>query len=339
MEEGDYMGFDGRPRALRAHIQSLNDREPGRRANDYDGLMRLVLLLVIAAVAVTTAHAGDEQRGAPQPSAATGKVLSVTVAARTIQPGELIVLTVTSSRAVDAVRVRAFGHEVPVFDAGKNTWQALIGVDVDVKPARYTVDVDAQERSLAHHHSVALPVRRRTFATRTLTVDPAFVNPPPEVEPRIKEEARALTVLWATSTASRLWSGRFVRPVPGQSTSRFGSLSIFNGQPRNRHSGEDFASPEGTPIVAPGGGRVALARDLYFSGNTVVIDHGLGLFSLLAHLSAFDVKQDEEVTAGQRIGLVGATGRVTGAHLHWAVRLGGSRIDPSSLLATLGRAD
>jgi hypothetical protein len=302
--------------------------------------MRRTLLLVIVAVAVSTAHARDEQRGAPpRPSASTSKVLSATLAARAIQPGEVIVLTVTSSRPLDAVRVRGFGREVPAFGVGKERWQALIGVDVDVKPARYTVDVDAQERSSAHHRSIALPVRRRTFATRTLTVDPAFVNPPPEVEPRITEEARVLTALWATSTASRLWSGRFVPPVPGRSTSRFGALSIFNGEPRSRHSGEDFASPEGTPIVAPGAGRVALARDLYFSGNTVVIDHGLGLFSLFAHLSAFDVKQDDEVTAGQRIGLVGATGRVTGPHLHWAVRLGGARIDPSSLLATLGRAD
>jgi len=112
---------------------------------------------------------------------------------------------------------------------------------------------------------------------------------------------------------------------------------VFNGQPRNAHGGADFLSPAGTTILAPNAGRIAVARSLYFSGNTVVIDHGLGLFSTLAHLSAFDVHEGDRVTAGQRIGLVGATGRVTGPHLHWAVRASGARVDPLSVLALLGR--
>ena len=118
--------------------------------------------------------------------------------------------------------------------------------------------------------------------------------------------------------------------------SRFGTRSIFNGQARNPHSGADFMSPAGTPIQAPNAGRVALARDLYFSGNTIVIDHGLGVFSLLAHLSAFDVREGDTVAAGQVVGRVGATGRVTGPHLHWAVRVADARIDPLALLALLG---
>ena len=127
-----------------------------------------------------------------------------------------------------------------------------------------------------------------------------------------------------------------MRPVPGKAVSRFGSRSVFNGQPRAPHGGADFISSEGTPVLAPGAGRVLLAHDLYFSGNTVVIDHGLGLFSLLAHLSAFDVREGELVTEGQTVGRVGATGRVTGPHLHWAVRAGGARVDPLSVLALLG---
>jgi murein DD-endopeptidase MepM/ murein hydrolase activator NlpD len=284
---------------------------------------------IVTALAFSTAYT----------QASVAKALRATIAARAIQPGELLLLTATSSRPLDVVHARAFGKEVPAFEVGTGRWQALIGIDVDVKPGRYTIAVDAQGNAGAHHDTIALAVRRRVFGTRTLKVDPAFVSPPPEVEPRIQEEARMLGALWADSSAPRLWSGRFVPPVPGRSSSRFGALSIFNGEPRNRHSGEDFASPEGTPIVAPNSGRVALAGDLYFSGNTVVIDHGVGLFSLLAHLSAIDVKQGEDVAAGQRIGLVGATGRVTGPHLHWAVRLNGARIDPSSLLATLGRVE
>jgi murein DD-endopeptidase MepM/ murein hydrolase activator NlpD len=106
---------------------------------------------------------------------------------------------------------------------------------------------------------------------------------------------------------------------------------------RGAHSGEDFASPIGTPVEAPNAGRVVLAQELYFAGNTVMIDHGLGLFSLLSHLSTIDVHEGASVTAGQLVGRVGATGRVTGPHLHWAVRAGAARIDPLSVLAVLGR--
>ena len=116
----------------------------------------------------------------------------------------------------------------------------------------------------------------------------------------------------------------------------FGTRSIFNGKPRNAHGGADFLSPAGTPIEAPNAGHVVLARNLYFSGNTIVIDHGLGLYSTLAHPSEFQVREDEDVMTAQIVGRVGATGRVTGPHLHWAVRASGARIDPLSLLALLG---
>jgi murein DD-endopeptidase MepM/ murein hydrolase activator NlpD len=114
---------------------------------------------------------------------------------------------------------------------------------------------------------------------------------------------------------------------------------VFNGEPRSPHSGADFLSGTGTPIKAPNSGRIVAARELYFSGNTVIIDHGLGLFSMLAHLSQLDVREGDLVSAGQIVGLVGATGRVTGPHLHWALRVSGARIDPVSALALLGETD
>jgi murein DD-endopeptidase MepM/ murein hydrolase activator NlpD len=292
-----------------------------------------IVLLIAAAVVYGPNTSGDAPGSRDQARRSTDQILTTKIAARTIQPGELIVLTTTSSRAIDKISVQAFGRKVAAVSVGAHTWQAVIGIDVDVRPARYTLKVDAHSNSRAYHDTITLQVRSRTFPTRRLTVDPSFVNPPREVQSRIQDEARLLNKLWATSASSRLWSGQFVQPVPGPSTSRFGSRSIFNGVPRSRHTGEDFAGAEGTPVIAPNAGRVALAQDLYFSGNTVVIDHGLGLFSLLAHLSAIEVKQGEQVTTGQRIGRLGATGRVTGPHLHWAVRINRARIDPSSLLA------
>jgi murein DD-endopeptidase MepM/ murein hydrolase activator NlpD len=126
--------------------------------------------------------------------------------------------------------------------------------------------------------------------------------------------------------------------VPQPANSAFGTRSVFNGQPRNAHSGADFLSPAGTPVKAAGAGRVMLAKNLYYSGNTVIIDHGLGVFSLFAHLSRIDVAAGDTVTETQIVGLVGATGRVTGAHLHWTVRIAGARVDPLGVLAVLSRA-
>ena len=247
-------------------------------------------------------------------------------------------MTMTGRQSgIDELRVRAFDRDVPTFSEGARTRRALVGIDLDVAPGIQSVSIDARSGAERVHTTYELRVRPHTFATRTLTVDEAFVNPPVEMEARIRREAAELQRVWKSSAPERLWSGPFVRPVSGQAVSRFGTRSIFNGQPRNPHGGADFMSPSGTPVHAPNGGRVVLARDLYFSGNTVVIDHGQGLFSLLAHLSAIAVHDGDRVSADQVIGRVGATGRVTGPHLHWAVRAGDARVDPLSVLAVLGR--
>jgi murein DD-endopeptidase MepM/ murein hydrolase activator NlpD len=125
--------------------------------------------------------------------------------------------------------------------------------------------------------------------------------------------------------------------VPHAANSAFGTRSIFNGEPRSAHGGADFRSPAGTPVRAPAGGRVLLARDLYYTGLTAMIDHGAGLISLFAHLSSIDVVPGAVVKPGEMLGKVGATGRVTGPHLHWTVRVSGARVDPLAVLHVLGR--
>jgi len=267
--------------------------------------------------------------------AASGAI-EVAVGARSIQPGELTVFTMTTTEPVDSMRLRAFDRDIPAFQDSRLTWRALVGVDLGVAPKTYSVAVDAKTGKQVVHATYDLRVEPRHFPTRTLSVDEAFVSPPPALQERIVKEAAELAALWTRSAPRRLWAGPFVLPVPGRAVSRFGSRSIFNGQPRSPHAGADFLSPAGTPIEAPNAGHVVLARDLYFSGNTIVIDHGLGLYSTLAHLSEFQVREDEDVMTGQIVGRVGATGRVTGPHLHWAVRASGARIDPLSLLALLG---
>jgi murein DD-endopeptidase MepM/ murein hydrolase activator NlpD len=258
--------------------------------------------------------------------------IQISARSRSLQPGELVVLSIVLPEPAERVRVRAFDRDVVAYPDGERTWRALVGVDLDVKPGTYHVTVAAGAARAAYD----LAIVPRVFRTRRLTVNEAFVTPPASEQARIEREAALLAGVWQSPAPERLWSGPFVRPVPQEANSAFGTRSIFNGKPRNAHGGADFLSPGGTPIHAPNAGRIAVARNLYFSGNTVIIDHGLGLFSMLAHMSAIDVHEGDRVTAGQVLGLVGATGRVTGPHLHWAVRASGARVDPLSLLALLG---
>ena len=258
----------------------------------------------------------------------------ISARSRSLQPGELVVLSINVPDTSSPITVRAFGHDVAAYRDGEHAWRALVGIDLDVKPGTYPVTVDA---GAAPRATYQLLIRPRVFRTRRLTVNDAFVTPPASEQARIDRDAALLAGVWAAPDAERRWTDPFVRPVPQEANSAFGTRSIFNGKPRNAHGGADFLSPGGTPIHAPNAGRVAVARNLYFSGNTVIIDHGLGLFSMLAHLSAIDVHEGDTVTAGQLLGRVGATGRVTGPHLHWAVRAGGARVDPLSLLALLGK--
>ena len=140
-----------------------------------------------------------------------------------------------------------------------------------------------------------LAVEPKQFATRRLRVEPRYVDPPPEVVERILRERDQQAALFPVSTAVRYWRGGFLRPVPGRANSAFGRRSVFNGQPRSPHSGADFRAGTGTPIKAPNDGVVVLATDLYFSGNVVIIDHGWGLYSYFAHLSAIDVADGDRV--------------------------------------------
>jgi len=266
-------------------------------------------------------------------ASAAAAALRIDLQARALQPGELLVVVVDGPAEGADLRVAAFGHEIVPIAIEPGRWRALVGIDLDTKPGTYELVVQAASA----RETRKLVVRPKVFRTRRLTVDPDFVTPPPAVEARIAEEAELMRKVWQASPPHALWMQPFTRPVREAANSAFGTRSVFNGLPRNAHSGADFLSPAGTSVRAPNSGRVVIARSLYFSGNTVVIDHGAGLFSLLAHFSEIDVREGQEVENGQVVGRVGATGRVTGPHLHWTVRAADARIDPLSLLALLGQ--
>jgi len=266
----------------------------------------------------------------------TAEPLTITLTARAQQPGELVVVDVTTHEPAATLHVRAFDRDWPAYATSDTTWRAIIGIDLDVEIGEHPIAVRADGRAGTARRTRVLTVTAKSFRTRNLTVDNAFVNPPASTQERIAREATELNRIWRMVEPAPFWTGAFQRPVPHEANSRFGTRSIFNGQPRRPHGGADFLSPSGTPVKSPGAGIVRLAGDLYYTGGTVVVDHGLGLISLFAHLSAVDVEADDRVEAGQVLGKVGATGRVTGAHLHWTLRINGMRVDPLSLLEVLG---
>jgi hypothetical protein len=270
--------------------------------------------------------------GLLHPNAAAA-ALRVDLQARALQPGELVVVVIEGPADAGEVHVAAFGHAIVPIATEPGRWRALVGIDLDTRPGTYELAVQAGSA----RETRELVVRPKAFRTRRLTVNPDFVTPPPAVEARIAQEAELMHQIWQASPPQALWTRPFERPVRETANSAFGTRSVFNGLPRNAHSGADFLSPAGTPVHAPNSGRVVIARDLYFSGNTVVIDHGARLFSLLAHFSGIDVREGQDIENGQVVGRVGATGRVTGPHLHWTVRASDARVDPLSLLALLGR--
>ena len=273
------------------------------------------------------------------PAISASDVPRITQRARSLQPGEVVQLTLTSPEPLESAQAEAFGRKFPFYSEGNpKIWRALIGIDLETKPGANTVNVRAVtllKTSILLKHP--LSVRSKVFPTRHLSVDEKFVNPPPEVSDRIKRESQHVSEIVSTVTPVRLWEGAFDPPVPGPPISSFGKRSILNGQARSPHAGTDFEGSTGTPIKAPNRGRVVLAAELYYSGNTVILDHGLGLYSYFGHLSRIEVTEGEVVPAGRVVGEVGATGRVTGPHLHWSVRLSETRVDPLSLMAVLAQ--
>ncbi|MCR9258616.1 MAG: M23 family metallopeptidase [Pseudomonadaceae bacterium] len=210
--------------------------------------------------------------------------------------------------------------------------QVLVGLPITAKPGpaslRYVVDGQPERHTFM--------VEDKTYTEQRLTIEnKAMVTPPPETLKRIRAESVRQKALYNTFEPSADLSRGFKLPLEGITTSLFGHRRFFNDQPRSPHSGLDIAAATGTPVSAAASATVTLADDLYFNGNTLFLDHGQGLITMYCHLSELLVETGDQVAQGDVIGLVGATGRVTGPHLHWSVSLNGYRVDPQTFLTTI----
>jgi murein DD-endopeptidase MepM/ murein hydrolase activator NlpD len=211
-------------------------------------------------------------------------------------------------------------------------WVALAGVDVQALVGPSTLHITAHMPSRAEDLSLKVDIHGAHYRTESLGVQPKFVEPGPEALKLIHEQSEIKAKAFASSAPEPLWHGDFHAPVSAAATDSFGVQRMFNGKLASIHKGADFRAHTGTPVHAANSGVVVIARPLYYEGNCVIIDHGMGLFTESMHFSRIDVKEGQHVNTGDVLGLSGATGRVTGPHLHWAVRWQGAYLDPIKLL-------
>jgi murein DD-endopeptidase MepM/ murein hydrolase activator NlpD len=249
---------------------------------------------------------------------------------RSLQPGETILVSLDDSLGIRFAVLRFRGRFYVLDEAAPF---ALIGLDLDSKPGTYPMEITIT-RTDRGPEAVRkdVIVEAKEFSKTKLWVKEAYAVPPKEVEERIAREAELLASVFSMITKKWLGDGDFIVPHEGKAFPNFGQRRIYNNRPRSTHTGVDIAAPLGDPVRATNAGKIVLASDLYLGGKTVIIDHGQGIFSSYGHMSKLLVKRGGTVHKGEIIGLSGSTGRSTGPHLHWGMRIYEARIDPFSLL-------
>jgi len=256
--------------------------------------------------------------------------------------GTPVLFRVTAPKTLRSLSGNWLGHEIAFnFDASSKAWFALAGVSLETKPGTYSLELhgetfSGQSAGASTGEAISferkIRVERQRYPRVLLKVPTRYTAPSPEDQHEIEQDKETKAEAFKTVSPDREWQGSFTPPVDAAISDVFGVERVFNGSVQSTHQGLDFRVPGGTSVAAVNRGRVILARPLFFEGNCVVIDHGQGLLTLYLHLSKFSVKEGDDVSKGQAIGLSGGTGRATGPHLHLAVRWQGVYLDPQVLL-------
>ena len=260
--------------------------------------------------------------------------LDVTLTPSIIGQGEVALLSIQKLGNAKPT-VTWMGKKITLLSDNKNkAWAGFIGADLTTKPGRYNINITFSDST--RPHAITVNVLSRDYGSRRLTLPKKMVELDTATLKRVRKESKTVKGLFLSSGKNPLWMGKWIRPVPGMIVSPFGCRSIINGMERSPHSGVDLKTAEGDPIKAPNKGTVALVAHHFFSGLSIVIDHGGGIQSMYFHLSKDFVKVGQVVEKGAIIGLAGSSGRVTGPHLHFGIRLNNRRIDPIQLIEISG---
>ena len=250
--------------------------------------------------------------------------------------GQVLVVKVRGEEQATEVNGTFLKRTIPFFrefrPGESDGYIGLLGIDMQDEPGTYELAVDVKQGEQVKQLSFNVLVAKEKFIVEHLTLPKEKVDLDEKGAARWKAEQEQVKQALAENSRLKLWRSNFVEPVNGKRTGIFGSVRIMNGKPRNPHNGEDIGAPLGTAVAATNDGIVRITVDHIFSGKGVFVDHGLGFYSMYFHLSEILVNDGDLVKAGQIIGKVGATGRATGPHLHWGVKLNGARVNPYSLL-------
>jgi len=240
-------------------------------------------------------------------------------------PGDILLVTIKNTKG--PVEGTYNGKQVH-FNAGKKSFKAVIGIDLDSKPGTYPLEMLVNGRKILRN----IKIVKKKYPIQRLTLPEHMVILTPENEARVEREQKRMATIWPVDSL-RIWNGNFKNPLPGKEIGTvFGVRRIINNIPKSSHTGVDVNAEEGDPVHAPNDGVVVLVDDQFYSGKSVVLDHGQGIYTMFFHLSRVNVKYGQAVMKGDVIALVGSTGRVTGAHLHWGARVQGARVDPLELI-------
>ncbi|MBN2358564.1 MAG: M23 family metallopeptidase [Deltaproteobacteria bacterium] len=262
-----------------------------------------------------------------------GPPFTVELSGGPLAPGQPGVVLVRPQRPLASLSAGLFGRQVELVPWANGRYLGLVGVGLDDPVGRAPLTLSyALEAGEVMQVELDVDVVDRAYPSNTLRVARRFVRPGPAARRQIRRERRELAELWREPSRERLWRGNFILPRQSELTSVFGVRRIFNGRLRSRHKGIDLDGSGGEPVAAANRGRVLFAGSRYYSGRTVILDHGLGLYTLYFHLRSVEVAAGQLVERGTVIGKLGSTGRVTGPHLHFAVRLSGIYVDPVTFL-------
>ena len=260
--------------------------------------------------------------------------LQVSLSAREVPDGGVVWVQIKSAGGGSELPSKAVfqGHTFYFFPAGEGQVAALVGVPYDLKVGEYPLTIHSGEGASTKMVAVPIRVRAGAYVIDQLQIAPRIAEPNKKDLVRIVKEQAETGKIYEKVVRTKMWDGQFHFPVQSVITSRYGNKRVFNGKTQSFHRGLDLRAPTGTPITAPANGEVVLAKNLFFTGNTVILSHGYGVFTIYAHMSKLKVKKGMHVTSTRVIGLSGATGRAAGPHLHWGVILSHVTVDPIELI-------
>ena len=256
--------------------------------------------------------------------AGTARQPEIILNPKTPGPGDIMTVTV---KGADAPVEGKFRDKKVYFNPSKDSFRAVLGIDLSTEPGTYNLDISINGTILSR----SVKVIKKAYPVQRLTLPKDMVELSPENEARVEREQLKMAAVWPNET-ERVWAGDFINPRKGKIVTKFGVRRVINKIPKSPHSGVDVEAEEGEEVRAPNNGVAVLIDDQFFSGKSLILDHGQGIYTMFFHLSKILVTPGQQVKKGEVIGLVGSTGRATGAHLHWGVRMQGARVDPLELI-------